>query len=534
MEATGKAQKRLKSKMLKKQQEQAHHDAMAGILNKVFGRVSHSRYIIHCGATNSGKTYNALMALKQKETGVYLAPLRLLAWEIYDKLIADGYSCDLITGEEQIVGPQGSRFTSSTIEMLDCNKAYDIAVIDEAFMVGDRERGKAWTKAILDVKAEEVHIIVNPEALQVVQGLLTLTGRKYEVKKYEMLSKFRFAEHPVFFTKSIDKGGVFITFSRVNVLIAKMQFRELGLNAGVLYGNLPPEVKRTQIQGFINGEFDVMVCTDVIGMGLNLPCNYLVFLDIEKYDGVASRQLSPTEVRQIAGRTGRYGLSADDCFVSANGDYKLRRVRELYAIPDNVHKAYVGFDFEMFSSFPVGMSINDRVSAFQNIQFIPEKLRSMVFRESVARYFEIASLVDKKAFTLDVKWILLTAPIKNNNKTYFSSIVAEYARDGIMRIPKTGQLYDIKEYEDKISEIELYLNLSRSLNHQTNEKVYIREQKELLVNRLSEMLLDKKLAAGKKCKLCSTMLELTYPYPYCGTCYNERVRRRWDDDDFHY
>lgn len=524
----------MKAKLLKKQHEQEHRNAMAGILTRMFDRISHSRYIIHCGSTNSGKTYNALMALKQQKTGIYLAPLRLLAWEIYDKLIAEGYSCDLITGEEQIVGQQSSRFTASTIEMLDCNKAYDVAVIDEAFMIGDPERGKAWTKAILDVTATEVHIIVNPEALGVITGLLSLTGRTYEVKNYDMLSKFRFAEHPVFFTEKLDKGGVFVTFSRIGVLLAKMQLQAIGLNAGVLYGNLPPEVKRTQIQSFMNGDFDVMVCTDVIGMGVNLPCNYLVFLDIEKYDGIASRSLNPIEVRQIAGRAGRYGLSGDDCFVSANGDYKLRRLRELYAGPDNVHKAYVGFDFEMFSSFPEKMSIVDRISAFQNIQFIPEKLRSIVFRESVTRYFEIASLVDKKAFTLNVKWILLTAPIKNNNKAYFSSIVSGYARDGIMHIPKTGVLYDIKEYEDKISEIELYLNLCRSLNHEDNEKVYIRAQKELLVNKLSDMLLDKKLAAGKKCKLCSTVLELTYPYPYCTPCYDKWIRPRWGDDNFHY
>ncbi len=534
-----KEQKRLAEKQKEQDRVQSlndnHLDQFASILNEMFFREVDTKYVIHCGPTNSGKTYQAIKALKEKESGAYLAPLRLLAWEVFDRLNSEGYPCDLITGEEQVVNPDGSsRYVSSTIEMLDYSKEYDLIVIDESFMIGDSERGKSWLKALLDSKAKEIHVIVNQEAVELIKNILSLTKRKFEVREYQMLNPLKFSDTPKSFSNSL-KGGVYVTFSRTNVLINKMKLQQLGLNVGVLYGNLPPEVKKKQIQGFLDGTFDVIVSTDVIGMGINLPAKFVVFLDVEKFDGIQMRALNSQEVRQIAGRAGRYGLSDENSFVSADAQSKLKFIKQCYEGFWQVKKAFVGFDYQMFSSFPAAMSIRNRISAFLEIKFIPENLRPFVSKENVQRYFTFAALIDKKGFDLPVKWVFLTAPIKENNKLYFENCVNEYAKNGIIKAPTVFQndySPDIKYLEDTISEIELYLNLTRHLNHDSVEKENTKGIKDYFIQQLQEKLLDKKLALTKKCKLCSTQLSITYPYGYCNICYEGKVKRQYDDDDY--
>ena len=121
-------------------------------------RAMKRRFILHIGPTNSGKTYEALQRLKQAYHGIYLGPLRLLALEVYDRMMTDGIPCDMITGEEAI-RTHGSFVQASTVEILDIRETYDIAVIDEAQMMADENRGSYWTRAILGIRAEEVHEI---------------------------------------------------------------------------------------------------------------------------------------------------------------------------------------------------------------------------------------------------------------------------------------------------------------------------------------------------------------------------------------
>lgn len=117
--------------------------------------------MLHIGPTNSGKSHDAVEALRQAQDGIYLAPLRLLAYEQYENLNRNGVFCTLKTGEEHIDVPF-STVQSSTVEMLDVNHRHDIAVIDEAQMLSDPERGGCWTRAILGVWADEVHVCLAP------------------------------------------------------------------------------------------------------------------------------------------------------------------------------------------------------------------------------------------------------------------------------------------------------------------------------------------------------------------------------------
>lgn len=490
-------------------------------------------YIIHVGKTNSGKTYNSIKRLVEYGDGIYLAPLRLLAWEVFDKINGDDkFICNLITGEEQISSPH-AKITSATIEMADFNKEYEVAVIDESFMIGDKDRGKSWLNAILNIKAKEVHVITNEEALEVITSILDLTDRGYEVKKYEMLQQFKFTDKPFILSKNIPKKGVFATFSRMEVLINKAKLESLGFNVSILYGNLPPEVKKIQIADFIEGKTDLLVTTDVIGMGINVPCDYIIFMESSKFDGTQTRRLTPIEVKQISGRTGRYGLSNGNCFVSAINKNDLKYIKSAYGLNSKIDKAYFGLTWEIFSSFSDNTSLLNRINYFKDIDFIPLRLKNLIKKEDVQKYLDIHHTIDSQSnLDLKTKWYFLTSPIKNNNSNYFNKCIAAYNKNGILSPPDVNVINysESKQFEDKISEIELYLNLSRHLIHDSKEKQKITDDKKELIDRLTKMIMDKKLSSKKKCKLCTNMLPITYPYGYCEDCYENKVRRQYDYD----
>ena len=160
-------------------------------------------FILHIGPTNCGKTYHALESLKQAMNGVYLGPLRLLALEVYEKMNDAGIPCTMLTGEERIY-QENSFITASTIEMLDIEQEYDIAVIDEAQMIADPDRGHSWTRAILGVQAKEIHICMSPAAEKVVKHLIALCGDTEETNRYERKTKLLCEETPFGFPVEPD------------------------------------------------------------------------------------------------------------------------------------------------------------------------------------------------------------------------------------------------------------------------------------------------------------------------------------------
>lgn len=174
-------------------------------------------FILHVGPTNCGKTYHALERLKEASCGVYLGPLRLLALEIYEKMKDAGIACTMLTGEE-CIPEENSRITSSTIEMLDMEQHYDIAVIDEAQMIADRDRGHSWTRAILGVKADEIHICMSPAAEEVVTHLIALCEDTFEVRHYERKTALVCEQEAFVFPDDVTEGDALITFTKRAVL----------------------------------------------------------------------------------------------------------------------------------------------------------------------------------------------------------------------------------------------------------------------------------------------------------------------------
>ena len=261
---------------------------------------------LYVGPPNSGKTHAAFERLAQAHDGAYLAPLRLLALEGRDRLVARGVACSLLTGEENVPAP-GARVVSSTIEMVGTNKPIELAVIDEAQMIFDSSRGWAWTQAIVAVPANEVIIICSAYAVQTLENLLRLCGERCDVHHFERKQHVQLLPMPVPIS-ALKMGDAVVAFSRKDVLMLRDQVAANGHPVSVIYGALPPEVRRREAERFAHGAAHILVATDAIGMGLNLPIRRVLFSTLVKFDGQDDRTLDVSEVHQIAGRAGRYGM----------------------------------------------------------------------------------------------------------------------------------------------------------------------------------------------------------------------------------
>jgi len=265
------------------------------------------RFVAILGPTNSGKTHQAMEALAQAATGVYLAPLRLLALENYERLADRGVAVSLVTGEERRITP-GATHVASTIEMLDTSRPVDVAVIDEIQMLEDLERGSAWTAAVCGAAAKTVYLLGALSARPAVEALAERLGCALEVTTLERKSPLEMAPREVGSIGQLRRGDAVIAFSRRDVLNWATTIAGAGFRVATIYGNLSPEVRRAQAQRFRDGEADIVVATDAIGMGLNLPVARVVFTTAKKFDGISEDILAPWLTHQIAGRAGRFGL----------------------------------------------------------------------------------------------------------------------------------------------------------------------------------------------------------------------------------
>ncbi|BAL22549.1 helicase-related protein [Azoarcus sp. KH32C] len=289
------------------------------------------RFIAILGPTNSGKTHAAMEALAKAESGVYLAPLRLLALENYERLLDRGVAVSLITGEERRLTP-GATHVASTIEMLNTARPVEVAVIDEIQMLEDLERGSAWTAAVCGAAAKTVFLLGALSARPAIEALAERLGCELEVRTLERKSPLEMAPREVGSIGQLKRGDAVIAFSRRDVLNWATNIAEAGFRVATIYGNLSPEVRRAQAQRFRDGEADIVVATDAIGMGLNLPVARVVFSTAKKFDGISEDILAPWLTHQIAGRAGRFGIH-DAGLVAGFDEHTHRIIGRLMKTP---------------------------------------------------------------------------------------------------------------------------------------------------------------------------------------------------------
>lgn len=274
---------------------------------------------LHVGPTNSGKTYQALKRLENAQSGMYAGPLRLLAHEVYSRLNAKGKPCALITGEEKRfpVGYDklaGSQMISCTVEMMPVNVQVDVAVIDEIQLIGDTDRGWAWTNALMGVQAKEVHLCGELRTVQLIEDLCRAMGDELVVHKYDRLSPLRAMDRHLGSLHRLEKGDCVIVFSRVGIHAMKKDIEAAtGKRCAMIYGGLPPETRAQQAALFNDqdNDYDFLCASDAVGMGLNLSIKRVIFEATSKHNGTRIATLSVPEIKQIAGRAGRFRTAAD-------------------------------------------------------------------------------------------------------------------------------------------------------------------------------------------------------------------------------
>lgn len=291
-------------------------------------RAMHRTVHLHVGPTNSGKTYYALKKLEAAESGVYAGPLRLLAHEVYTRLNALGKKCALITGEERrIPEDMGPTMNSCTVEMVPLNTTVDVAVIDEIQMMGDADRGWAWTQAFLGVKAKEVHLCGELRTVELVTELCKKMGDKLVVHRYERLSPLAAEKQSIRGDLSkLQKGDAVILFSRKGIHAMKSAIeKRTGKRCAVVYGSLPPETRAQQAALFNDpdNDYDFLAASDAVGMGLNLSIKRVIFESTTKHDGSTFREIQISEIKQIAGRAGRFKTAHDAVKAGADSASKL-------------------------------------------------------------------------------------------------------------------------------------------------------------------------------------------------------------------
>jgi len=526
--------RRIAGELVKKQRQELLARTVRDFKNLFpLARSLRRKLILHIGPTNSGKTYTAMEQLRRGGTGYYLAPLRLLALEGYEDLREHGVNASLITGEEQIVDEDATHI-SSTIEMLSFESEVDTCVIDEVQMIGDRDRGWAWANAIIGAPAKVVIMTGSPNSREAIVALAQYLGEPLEIIEFERKNPLELLAHvtPI---DAIEPQTAVIAFTRSNALRLKQQLSAT-YKTSVIYGNLGPEVRREEARRFREGETQILVATDAIAMGLNLPIKTLLFSKADKFDGQNQRDLTVSEIQQIAGRAGRYGMS-EKGFVGALSADVLRKISPLFGreaeaikIPFNV---MANFDHIQLVS-----TILEEKSLAAIIEFFVENMKfegpfRAINLESMA---EASVIVDRYDLDMRTKYILATAPLSTKSPivmgAYERYVRALAQAKPIAYIPPrhlgshAETTEELQEAEDQIKEISLYLWLSYRLGEFFVDSEKARSYRGEL-NRFIENSL-KQSHFVPRCKTCGKPLAVGSEFSICQSCFNNlnRVKSR--------
>ncbi|KAL6497860.1 hypothetical protein OROHE_026887 [Orobanche hederae] len=473
-----------------------------------FARAMKRKIVYHCGPTNSGKTYNALQSFMKAKKGVYCSPLRLLAMEVFDKVNASGVYCSLLTGQEKKDFPF-SNHVACTVEMVSTDEMYDVAVIDEIQMLSDSCRGYAWTRALLGLKADEIHLCGDPSVLDVVRQICSDTGDELVEQHYERFKPLVVeAKTLLGDLKNVKPGDCIVAFSRREIFEVKLAIEKYtNHRCCVIYGALPPETRRQQASLFNNqdNEFDVLVASDAVGMGLNLNIRRIVFYNLSKYNGDKMVPVPASQVKQIAGRAGRRGSRYPDGLTTTlhldDLDYLIECLEKPF---DNVKR--VGL-------FPF----------FEQVELFARQLPDMKFPTLLERFSEncrlddsyflcqyihirkIANMLERiEGLSLENRFNFCFAPvnIRDFKAMYhllkFASCYAQKLPVNIaMGIPRCAARNDseLLDLETRHQVLSMYLWLS---NHFEEERFPFSKKAETMATDIAELLAESLIKANWK------------------------------------
>ncbi len=474
-------------------------------------RAMRRHFVIHLGGTNTGKTYAGFQRLRRAPTGVYLAPLRLLALEAQETLLKAGVECGLTTGEEEDLREEDTH-VAATAEKLDLKRRWDAAVIDECQMIADPQRGYAWTRAILGVLAEEVHLCAAPEARDILIRLIESCADSYEIEVHQRRTPLICMNRTVD-PQRVQPGDALITFSKVGVLSVAEDLRQHGKEPAIIYGALPYATRRRQMEGFLAGEMEYVVSTDAIGMGLNLPIRRIIFLETEKFDGVERRELKPEEIRQIAGRAGRFGMYPKG-YVGAARDLEIIRAGLEAAVPQIDH-AVAGFsDLVLRAEF-------DLLEVLTQWNQMPtvEPYRKL----DITRYIAVISKLREMGFLLTKEQELRAANIPFDETEdalldlFFQFLRRWQAGEEVEQPGFPEGEPTLPELEQYCRKLDLYFSFAKAFGCPVDlDKLY--DSRERSAEEINEILLHRLRNNIRFCGRCGKALPLYHRGRLCDAC----------------
>ncbi|KAI4462122.1 atp-dependent rna and dna helicase [Holotrichia oblita] len=463
------------------------------------------KIIFHAGPTNSGKTYHALERYLTSKSGVYCGPLKLLASEVYNKSNSRGTPCDLVTGEERKYADSSgnpSNHISCTVEMTSISTPYEVAIIDEIQMIKDTSRGWAWTRALLGVIAEEVHLCGEAGAINLIQQLCLTCGEDVEIRKYKRLTDLKIQDTALGSIENVQPGDCIVCFSKNDIYSLSRAIESTGKEVAVIYGGLPPGTKLAQAAKFndVNSSCKILVATDAIGMGLNLSIKRIIFHSLIKpvINEKGEREMdtiSVSQALQIAGRAGRYGTQFEDGCVTTFKAEDLPTLRNLLSqVPEPLIQAGLhptADQIELYAYHLPNSTLSNLMDIFVSLSTVDD---SLYFMCNIEDFKFLADMIQHVPLPLRARYVFCCAPINKKMPfvcTMFLKFARQYSKNEVINFdwlcrnigwpvqtPKT--IIDLVHLEAVFDVLDLYLWLSyRFMDLFTDVELVRDMQKEL-------------------------------------------------------
>ena len=448
------------------------------------------------GPTNTGKTYLAIETMLSFDSGMIGFPLRLLAREVYDKVIKK-ISIDkvaLITGEEKII-PTNAKYFLCTVESMPINKNLDFVGIDEIQMCADHERGHIFTDRLLNLRGEKLTMFMGSNTIK---NILDKLDEDTEFINRERLSKLSYVGHKKI--SRISRKTVIIAFSAEEVYaIAELVRRQKG-GAAIVMGSLSPKTRNAQVQLYQSGDVDFLVATDAIGMGINMDLENVFFSNLKKFDGRKLRRLNMSEIGQISGRAGRY---LNDGSFGITGDCKEISAEEVELLENHKFE-----EIKLLFWRNSNLNFNNALTLIKSLEEKPNRdwLRKIheCGDEKLLKYFlkdmENHNIKNNQK-TLELLWECCQIPdfVK---KTYgnhlevvskvFSflngkegKITNDYMRLQLIKLDKLEG--NVDSLSNRIANVRTWSYVSNKINWVENQNYWV-EKTKLLEDRLSDRL----------------------------------------------
>jgi ATP-dependent RNA helicase SUPV3L1/SUV3 len=448
------------------------------------------------GPTNTGKTHLAIETMLSFDSGMIGFPLRLLAREVYDKVIKKigTDKVALITGEEKII-PANAKYFLCTVESMPIDKSLDFVGIDEIQMCADHERGHIFTDRLLNMRGNKITMFMGASTIK---NIISKLNDDIEFINRSRLSKLIYSGHKKI--SRINRKTAIIAFSAEEVYaIAELIRRQKG-GAAIVMGSLSPKTRNAQVDLYQSGDVDFLVATDAIGMGINMDLDNIFFSNLKKFDGRKLRKLNLSEIGQIAGRAGRY---LNDGSFGITGDCKEINAEEINLLENHKFEEIRTIFWRNNS-----LNFNNHISLIKSLEEKPQKewLRKIheCGDEKALKYFlrdKNFENIDFNSKTLSLLWECCQIPdfVKKTYGNHYKvienvfkflnskkgKITDEYMRLQLIKLDKLEG--NVDSLSNRIANVRTWSYVSNKNNWIENQDYWI-EKTKLLEDKLSDRL----------------------------------------------